>query len=68
MTKLVCTDCQHENELERIYCHNCGARLDRTKIIKEKVEQASTPTQEHKSISKRCLTRDAVAQNAWPRS
>ena len=37
MTKLICPDCQHENELERIYCHNCGARLDRTGLIKEKM-------------------------------
>ena len=32
MTKLVCPDCQHENEPERIYCHSCGARLDRSKM------------------------------------
>ncbi|MGB8341652.1 MAG: zinc ribbon domain-containing protein [Chthoniobacterales bacterium] len=49
MTKLVCTDCQHENEVERIYCHNCGARLDRTKVIKEKIEQgrSDAKAQEH---------------------
>lgn len=34
MTNLVCPDCQHENEPERIYCHNCGARLDRTGLAK----------------------------------
>jgi hypothetical protein len=28
MTKLVCSECRHENEAERIYCHNCGERLD----------------------------------------
>lgn len=32
MTKLICPDCQHENESERIYCHSCGARLDRSKL------------------------------------
>lgn len=30
MTKLICSECGHENESERIYCHNCGARLDRS--------------------------------------
>jgi ribosomal protein L40E len=30
MTKLVCPECGHENEPERIYCHRCGARLDRS--------------------------------------
>jgi hypothetical protein len=33
VTKLVCPDCQYENESERIYCHSCGARLDRSKLI-----------------------------------
>ncbi len=37
MTKLVCADCRHENEPERIYCHNCGARLERSALLKEKV-------------------------------
>ena len=31
MSKLICPDCQHENEPERIYCHSCGARLNRSK-------------------------------------
>ncbi|HEY2713936.1 MAG TPA: hypothetical protein VGI60_15590 [Chthoniobacterales bacterium] len=45
MTKLVCPECQHENELERIYCHNCGARLDRTSVIKDKIA-ATEPAEE----------------------
>ena len=28
--KIICSECQHENEAERIYCHDCGARLDRS--------------------------------------
>ncbi|HEY2614694.1 MAG TPA: zinc ribbon domain-containing protein [Chthoniobacterales bacterium] len=34
MIKLVCPDCRHDNEPERIYCHNCGARLDRSALAK----------------------------------
>jgi hypothetical protein len=30
VTALVCPECSHENEVERIYCHSCGARLDRS--------------------------------------
>jgi hypothetical protein len=45
VTKIVCSDCRHENEPERIYCHNCGARLDRTEIKKEKA--ASEESVEH---------------------
>ena len=34
--KLVCPECRHDNEPERIYCHDCGARLDRSALTKEK--------------------------------
>ena len=34
--KLVCAGCRHENEPERLYCHNCGERLDRSSVIPEK--------------------------------
>ena len=33
--KLVCPECRRENEPERIYCHDCGARLDRSALAKE---------------------------------
>jgi len=32
---LVCEKCSHENEAERVYCHNCGAKLDRSLLPKE---------------------------------
>jgi hypothetical protein len=42
MTTVVCADCRHENEPERIYCHGCGGRLDRSavKVRKEDVQDA----------------------------
>src|ERR1051325_9332017 len=42
MIKLICPECRRENEPERIYCHDCGARLDRTALAKNapKVEDA----------------------------
>lgn len=33
--KLVCPECRRENESERIYCHDCGARLDRSALAKQ---------------------------------
>jgi hypothetical protein len=33
MTKLICPECQRENEQERIFCHGCGARLDRSTVV-----------------------------------
>jgi hypothetical protein len=42
VTRLICPDCRHENEPERIYCHNCGGRLDRSAIKKEKLATEET--------------------------
>lgn len=52
MTKLVCPDCRHENEPERIYCHNCGARLDRNGVIKQKIEEGPTEEQTRQHLKK----------------
>ncbi len=47
-TKLICPDCRHENESERIYCHNCGARLDRSGVTPKKVPlRPETRSQAH---------------------
>ena len=34
LVKLVCPECQRQNEPERIYCHDCGARLDRSSLAR----------------------------------
>jgi hypothetical protein len=51
MTKLICPECQRENELERIFCHGCGARLDRSALVvpktaEENLEQAHRRVQQ----------------------
>ena len=35
MITLVCGHCGHENEVQRIYCHECGIKLDRSSIPSE---------------------------------
>ena len=52
MIKLICPECRRENEPERIYCHDCGARLDRTVLAKEapKGEDASETRRRLKSL------------------
>lgn len=52
MTKLTCPDCQHENEPERIYCHNCGARLDRAGLAKDKVDQKAPEEEARQHLKK----------------
>lgn len=49
-TKLICVECRHENEAERIFCHNCGERLDRSAAsATTKVED---PTETHRRLQK----------------
>src|SRR5438874_3357580 len=50
MTKLVCAECRHENEAERIYCHNCGERLDRSAVSAQKTAQ--DPQEVHRRLQK----------------
>ena len=50
MTKLVCGECRHENEAERIYCHNCGERLDRSAAAAQK--PIVDPTETHRRLQK----------------
>src|SRR5213080_4273101 len=49
MTKLICQECRHENEAERIYCHHCGARLDRT-ALKDVVAKEEPPEEAHRRV------------------
>ena len=41
--KLACPECRRENEAERIYCHDCGARLDRSAVVKQKGKDEEDP-------------------------
>ncbi len=58
MTVLVCPDCRRENESERIYCHDCGTKLDRSKVAKEKARVEEKPEETQKRI-KRMFGRQA---------
>jgi hypothetical protein len=48
MIKLVCPECQRQNEPERIYCHDCGARLDRSALAK-----VAPKLEDHKATQRR---------------
>jgi hypothetical protein len=52
VTKLVCPDCQHENEAERVYCHNCGARLEHGALLEEKVAKEDAGARSRKHLQK----------------
>lgn len=44
-SKLVCPACNHANEVERVYCHNCGEKLDRS-LLPKVSEMTGTDDQE----------------------
>ena len=61
MMKLVCAECRHENEAERIYCHNCGERLDRSVVAAQKKGQ--DPKDEHRRLQKMLGPPNRARQN-----
>ena len=61
MTKLVCGECRHENEAERIYCHNCGERLDRSAAAAQK--PMVDPTETHRRLQKMLEAPSRVRHN-----
>ena len=49
---LPCEQCNYENEPERVYCHNCGAKLDRSLLPKGDEKKQEAPEQARKRIAK----------------
>ena len=53
VVNLRCGQCGFENEAERVYCHNCGAKLDRTVLPKaEDDKRHESPERARKRIKK----------------
>jgi hypothetical protein len=61
--KLICPECQRENEAERIYCHDCGARLDRS-AASSRVLPRETMAQKRKRVRRLFDARRAKIR-AW---
>src|SRR5437667_10253274 len=47
---LTSPECRHENEIERIYCHSCGARLDRSALSARKMPETEAPQEIQKRL------------------
>src|SRR6476619_1256068 len=48
--QLTCPECRRDNEPERIYCHDCGARLDRSALAGRKTGKIETSEELHKRM------------------
>jgi hypothetical protein len=60
--RLVCPQCRRENEPERIYCHDCGTRLDHSQLGSRKETAAETAADVHKRVSGMFTQRGALAR------
>jgi hypothetical protein len=51
---ITCSECQHQNEPERVYCHNCGQKLDRSLLpqASQAVAAANEADQNRKRVQK----------------
>jgi len=63
VTKVACLECRHENEAERIYCHNCGERLDRSGVVVQK--QSQDPQEAHRRLQKMLGRPDRTRHNIF---
>jgi hypothetical protein len=48
--QLTCPECRRDNEAERIYCHDCGARLDRSALAGRVTGKKETAEELHKRM------------------
>jgi hypothetical protein len=48
--QLTCPECRRDNEAERIYCHDCGARLDRSALAGRATGKKETAEELHKRM------------------
>ena len=49
---LTCSQCSFANEAERVYCHNCGAKLDRSLLPKAEETNKTSLEQTRKRVRK----------------
>ncbi|MBV9127878.1 MAG: zinc ribbon domain-containing protein [Verrucomicrobia bacterium] len=49
---LLCRECKFENEPERVYCHNCGAKLDRSLLPPEALPGRRDPAKMQRQVQK----------------
>lgn len=52
LSNLVCKECGYVNEAERVYCHGCGAKLDRTVILAEREKLTVSREQRQREVKK----------------
>jgi|GEM_PF-427693 len=49
---LPCKECGHPNEGERVYCHNCGVKLDRSHLAEAAAPSSESIEQQQRRVKK----------------
>lgn len=52
LPSIACKECGHVNEGERLYCHNCGNKLDRSSILSQQQEEGLSPEETRRRLKK----------------
>ena len=60
--RLICPECRRENEPERVYCHDCGTRLDHSQLGPRKETPEETAADVHKRVAGMFAQRGARAR------
>jgi len=62
---LVCKECGHVNEGERVYCHGCGVKLDREVLVAQQQQQAPMPQAVRHKAKKIMSPGDGFWRRTW---
>jgi len=49
---IACKDCNHINEGQRIYCHNCGNKLDRSEVLGRELKNEESREKKQQRVKK----------------
>ncbi len=52
LPKISCENCNYVNEGQRIYCHSCGHKLDRTAVVEEERKNETSPGEQQRRIKR----------------
>lgn len=63
LPNIVCKACGYVNEGERVYCHGCGAKLDRELIISQ--QPSVTPEQKQREVRKIMAPKSRIFPGFW---
>jgi hypothetical protein len=57
---LQCSACGHQNEPERVYCHNCGQKLDRSLLPTPKETNVEAQLEQRRRVKKMMTVRSGL--------